>query len=261
MKKNTKTVGLKIIVIGCGNAGMDAAAGAYAEGAEHVICIDVQKPAAFAKEIEHIESLGGELVWPVMTKEITDRGIIASDGRLIPGDMVIITIGEEPEIGFLPEGVKTFRGSWLVPGADRSILPGVFAAGDVIRPGLLTAAIGSGAEAADAADAWMEGRAYAPAPVKEAAGSALSLEYFSRVARDERPAPIDDCRRCVSCGSCRDCGMCMRSCPEKAIPRVETADGNGFRYESDPERCIGCGICAGVCPCGIWTLYNNRPLA
>ncbi|MCQ2444752.1 MAG: FAD-dependent oxidoreductase, partial [Mailhella sp.] len=173
--------GRNVIVIGCGNAGMDAAAGAYAEGAEHVTCIDVQKPAAFAKEIEHIESLGGELVWPVMTKEVTDRGIIASDGRLIPGDMVIITIGEEPEIGFLPEGVKTFRGSWLVPGADRSILPGVFAAGDVIRPGLLTAAIGSGAEAAEAADAWMEGRAYAPAPVKEAAGSALSLEYFSRV--------------------------------------------------------------------------------
>ncbi|MCQ2444996.1 MAG: 4Fe-4S dicluster domain-containing protein, partial [Mailhella sp.] len=77
----------------------------------------------------------------------------------------------------------------------------------------------------------------------------------------ERPAPVDDCRRCVSGGSCRDCGMCMRSCPEKAITRVETADENGFRYESDPARCIGCGICAGVCPCGVWTLYNNGPLA
>lgn len=40
--------------------GMDAAAGAYAMGAESVTCIDVQKPAAFAHEIAHIEALGGK---------------------------------------------------------------------------------------------------------------------------------------------------------------------------------------------------------
>ena len=53
--------GKNVIVIGCGNAGMDAAAGAFAEGAEHVTCIDVQKPAAFAKEIANIEALGGDV--------------------------------------------------------------------------------------------------------------------------------------------------------------------------------------------------------
>lgn len=54
-----------VVVIGCGNAGMDAAAGAFAMGARQVTCIDVQRPAAFAHEIAHIESLGGRLVWPV----------------------------------------------------------------------------------------------------------------------------------------------------------------------------------------------------
>ena len=34
-----------VIIIGCGNAGMDCAAGAYKMGAKKVICIDVQKPA------------------------------------------------------------------------------------------------------------------------------------------------------------------------------------------------------------------------
>jgi ferredoxin len=237
---------------------MDAAAGAYAEGAEHVTCIDVQKPAAFAAEIAHIESLGGELIWPVMTKEITEQGIIAADGRLIPGDMVIITIGDEPEIDFLPDGVKTFRAHWLVPDACQSILPGVFAVGDVIKPGLLTSAIGSGAKTAEAVHAWLEGKTYQPAPAREKASQKLSLEYFSKVAHEEIPAPASDYYRCVSCGSCRDCGMCLNSCPEKAITRITCDNETGFAYVSQPERCIGCGICAGVCPCGVWTMKNNE---
>jgi Fe-S-cluster-containing hydrogenase component 2 len=24
--------------------------------------------------------------------------------------------------------------------------------------------------------------------------------------------------------------------------------------------CIGCGFCAGACPCGIWNLVENKPL-
>ena len=253
-------VGRRVIVIGCGNAGMDAAAGAYAEGAEQVICIDVQRPAAFDHEIAHIESLGGRLIWPVQTKEITEEGIVASDGRLIPGDMVIITIGDEPEIGFLPPEVKTFRKSWLIPESDRSILPGVFAAGDVIKPGLLTAAIGSGREAAMAADAWMRGIPCAIPAKRTAAGKSLHLEYFSRMHEKALPAACDDWQRCISCGSCRDCGMCLDSCPEQAISRIETDDDTGYAYVSAPERCIGCGVCAGVCPCGVWTLRDNDPL-
>ena len=107
-KGENPRVGRNVIVIGCGNAGMDAAAGAYAMGAESVTCIDVQKPAAFAHEIAHIEALGGKLLWPVMTKEITDGGLITADGTLISGDMVIITIGESPDLGYLPEGVRKF---------------------------------------------------------------------------------------------------------------------------------------------------------
>ena len=251
--------GKNVIVIGCGNAGMDAAAGAYAEGAKTVTCIDVQKPAAFEKEIAHIESLGGKLLWPVMTREITEEGIIDDTGRLIPGDMVIITIGEEPEIDFLPDNVPTFRGSWLVPGKDGSVLPGVFAAGDVVKPGLLVTVIGSGARAAEAAHAFMTGRNLREEDSRPMAASRLSLEYFSRVRKDELPAPDGDYARCISCGSCRDCGMCRASCPEGAISRVEIR--GAFAYVSDPERCIGCGVCAGVCPCGVWTMHKNEEMS
>ena len=250
--------GRNVIVIGCGNAGMDAAAGAYAEGAKSVTCIDVQKPAAFEKEIAHIESLGGRLLWPVMTREITEEGVIDDTGRLIPGDMVIITIGEEPDIDFLPENVPTFRKHWLVPGKDGSILPGVFAAGDVVKPGLLVSAIGSGARAAEAAHAFMTGRNLREADGRPMAASRLSLEYFSRVRKEELPAPDGDYARCISCGSCRDCGMCLKSCPEGAVSRVEIR--GAFAYVSDAARCIGCGVCAGVCPCGVWTMHDNEEM-
>ena len=48
-------------------------------------------------------------------------------------------------------------------------------------------------------------------------------------------------------------------CPYSAISRVEAADGS-YEYVVDAERCIGCGFCAGACPCGIWDLVENTPL-
>ena len=64
---------------------------------------------------------------------------------------------------------------------------------------------------------------------------------------------MDETGRCLSCGTCRDCSMCLEACPEGAIRRVEKADGS-FEYVSDDHVCIGCGICAGICPCGIWAM-------
>ena len=63
----------------------------------------------------------------------------------------------------------------------------------------------------------------------------------------------DETLRCISCGTCRDCTMCLEACPEGAIRRLEKDDGT-FEYVSDDEVCIGCGICAGICPCGVWAM-------
>lgn len=248
-----------VVVIGCGNAGMDAAAGAFAMGAREVTCIDVQRPAAFAHEIAHIENLGGKLLWPVQTREITDKGLITQDGTLIPAEMVIITIGESPDLSYLPEGLEKFR-DWLVPKADLSVMDGVFAVGDVIKPGLLVHAIGTGRQAALAADAWLRGESPVPTDREQVPSRRLHTAYFAKCHGRELPQPREDFERCVSCGTCRDCKMCLMSCPEKAIDRNELAEG-GFEYVSDPARCIGCGICAGVCPCGIWSMKANWAMA
>jgi Fe-S-cluster-containing hydrogenase component 2 len=47
--------------------------------------------------------------------------------------------------------------------------------------------------------------------------------------------------------------MCLEACPEGAIRRVDKSDGS-FAYVSDEDVCIGCSICAGICPCGVWAM-------
>lgn len=250
--------GKHVVVIGAGNSGMDTCRGAYEMGAETVVAVDVQKPAAFADEIAYIEGLGGKLVWPFFTSKITKEGIYANDGRFIPADQVIVSIGEEPVLDFLPddERIQYFRKSWLVPDAQQAILPGVFTAGDTIKPGRLTDAIGSGRKAAWYADQYLRGTAEPFPEKKEIPAERLSKAYFDRCHFCDLGDPADDHTRCVSCGTCRDCKMCLESCPEEAITRKENADGS-WEYVSDPDRCIGCGICAGVCPCGVWTIQDN----
>lgn len=252
--------GKRVVVIGAGNSGMDTCRGAYEMGAETVIAVDVQKPAAFPEEIAYIEGLGGKLLWPFFTQKITREGIYASDGTFLPADQVIVSIGEEPVLDFLPEdeSIQKFRDTWLVTKEDKSILPGVFAAGDTVKPGRLTDAIGDGRKAAWYADRYVRGEEFRPFPEKEKIpAERLSTAYFDKCHHCALGDPAEDHVRCVSCGTCRDCRMCLESCPEKAITREEHGEGD-WQYVSDPGRCIGCGICAGVCPCGVWSIVDNE---
>jgi len=253
----TPHVGKNVVVIGGGNSGMDVATSAYEQGAENVVVVDVVKPAAFAKEIRRLENFGGRIVWPFVTKKITADGIFSDDGRFIAADQVIVSIGEAPVLDFLPDGVKKFRDTWLIADGERKILPKVFAAGDVIKPGRLTDAIGDARLTALMIDQFLRGEKISPLPKKAIVPPAsLSKKFFEKCHHCELPDPLHEHLRCVSCGTCRDCKMCLNSCPEKAIDRIELDDGS-WQYVSDASKCIGCGICAGVCPCGVWTLKDN----
>ena len=234
---------------------MDVATSAYEQGAENVIVVDVVKPAAFQKEIRRLENFGGKIIYPFMTKKITDEGIFADDGRFIAADMVIVSIGEAPVLDYLPE-VKKFR-DWLVPDVEKKILPKVFAAGDVIKPGRLTDAIGDARLTAFMIDKFLRGEKITPLPQKKIVPPEnLSKKFFEKCHHCEVPDPMHEHLRCVSCGKCRDCKICLNSCPEKAITRIEHDDGT-WKYISDESKCIGCGICAGVCPCGVWNIRDN----
>ncbi len=57
--------------------------------------------------------------------------------------------------------------------------------------------------------------------------------------------------RCMSCGMCFECDNCVIFCPQDAIFRVKKSERTVGRYvDTDYTKCIGCHICADVCPSG-----------
>ncbi|KIH76049.1 glutamate synthase (NADPH) GltB3 subunit [Geoalkalibacter ferrihydriticus] len=251
------TVGERVVVLGAGNAGMDTCLGAYAMGAKKVTSVDIQRPAAYQKEIDHVKALGGEIIWPFFTDRVDEKGVHGKDGTLLEADTVIIAIGERPDLSYVPRDWLSIKGMmevddcWQVTRA-----PGVFAIGDTIRPGLLTHAIGHGLEAAEYIDAYLRGETPTAKPKPAIVPQeCLSKELFRPQNRGR--LCVTDARsetnRCLSCGTCRDCSMCLEACPEGAISRAEKNNGQ-YEYLSDDHVCIGCGICAGICPCGVWSM-------
>ncbi len=57
--------------------------------------------------------------------------------------------------------------------------------------------------------------------------------------------------RCMSCGMCFECDNCVVFCPQEAVKKTPKAKSTTGRYVyTDYSRCIGCHICADVCPTG-----------
>jgi NADPH-dependent glutamate synthase beta subunit-like oxidoreductase/Pyruvate/2-oxoacid:ferredoxin oxidoreductase delta subunit len=255
-KKGEVTPGERVVVIGAGNVGCDAAVEAGRLGARSLILIDVQKPLSFGKEREAAEAAGAVFRWPCFTKEITEEGVVLQSGEVIPADTVILSIGDVPDTDFLPESVDTERGFVRVDENFRTSDDKIFAVGDIVKPGLLTDAIGAGRKAAAAIDAVFNNAK--PEPVEKAVidPNRMTLAYFD--PRITRFGDLSGCgAECASCGVCRDCGTCIALCPRQAISRVEIDSPDGFELHIEAELCIGCGFCAGVCPCGVWDLVEN----
>jgi ferredoxin len=223
-----------------------------------ITLLDVQQPASFGKERQAAEAAGAKFRWPVSAREITASGVVLADGGEVPADTVIVSIGDVPDLAFLPEGIAVERGFVKVDADFRTSDPKVFAIGDVVRPGLLTEAIGAGRQVARGICAELDGRTPAPFRRRMIEKRRVTLEYFD--PRITVFADVAQCgSQCLSCGACRDCGVCVAICPQGAIRRTDLG-GKSYEYAVDENRCIGCGFCAGACPCGVWNLEENFPI-
>ena len=75
--------------------------------------------------------------------------------------------------------------------------------------------------------------------------------FQERFSALEEQKAIDEAARCMSCGMCFECDNCVVYCPEDAIFRVKKDQRAMGRYvDTDYDKCVGCHICADVCPSG-----------
>jgi len=238
----------------------------------------------------------------------------------VPCDLVVSAIGQKGDL----QGMEDYGNERGMVDADPFFevkgKPGFFVAGDIVRPHLLTTAIGQAAIAAESIDHYLRGETLsrrpkvdvhhfnllgklaevdlAPeqAPDEEvrgtneadfavhnfedrssqeiAASDKLFLGHFTyeaRAEREHRRIETDkvlgdfeeriegltaeqaqaEAARCMSCGSCLECNSCVVFCPQEAVLRVPKSERTHGRYVyTDYTRCIGCHICADVCPTG-----------
>lgn len=200
--------------------------------------------------------------------------------------------------------------------------PGFFVCGDVVRPHLLTTAIGQAGIVAESIGDYLAGKGQsarpkvdvhyfdlmkklgewdiAPTAYKEGSTTAeatdhadyavhnfedrsfasiiphteLFLGHFDkeeRNARNHKLVNVDnvlgnfderligyseeeaqkEANRCMSCGLCFECDNCVMYCPQDAVFKVKKDQSTLGRYvDTDYNKCIGCHICADVCPTG-----------
>jgi NADPH-dependent glutamate synthase beta subunit-like oxidoreductase len=237
----------------------------------------------------------------------------------IEADLIVSAIGQAVDF----TGLEEFNNGKGAVSTDRNYVvngkPGVFAGGDVIRPHLLTTAIGHGSIAADGIHNYLQGLDLEKRPkidahqfdlMRKMAEKGIKIEeshepirgtyssnvavhnfdnrsdryviphdklflgHFSYVTRnqrhvitldeqtalgnfDERLGVLDEkeaiaeAKRCMSCGMCFECDNCVMYCPQTAVYRVKKTEATLGRYvATDYNKCIGCHICADVCPTG-----------
>ena len=233
---------------------MDVVTEVYKQGVSQVTAIDIQEPSAFEKEIKAAKDLGAKILWPCFTQKVTDKGVYLKDGTFLEADSVIISVGDRPVFDFLDrsyldEKSKIKVNEFMQTEANSK----VFAIGDTVNAGLFTNAIASGKQCAENIIKFLNKQELTIVHEKKLIPeNRIKSEYYECY----QPTCDNEQNRCLSCGYCRDCGLCKESCPQNAITRIEKENGK-FEYVSNPEKCIGCGICAGLCPCGIWELENN----
>jgi glutamate synthase (NADPH/NADH) small chain len=182
--------GKRVVVIGGGDTAMDCVRTAVRQGAKSVTCLyrrDRANMPGSQREVTNAEEEGVKFDWLAAPKAIKGDskaakgvraarmrlGIADASGRQTPedtgadfdvtGDLIVKALGFDPEdiAGDWEAQLRTTSaGTLRVDGRMTTNLPGVFAAGDIVRgASLVVWAIKDGRDAADAIHAWLKARA------------------------------------------------------------------------------------------------------
>ena len=249
--------GKSVVVIGAGDAGMDACYVSWKFGAKSVMAVDIREPASSSRERAAAVALGTQIIWPRTIIEYRDGQLFFKEGDPLQADIVIEATGNVPDIDWLPKNLARVKDNWLqVDEVGRTSDPKIFAVGDVSKPGTLTEAIGAGRIAALALHAQTMNEHFELSHKPVIPIERLKLIYFTPPIKHYPLDPLAEADRCISCGTCRDCNICVNICGQNAISRRDLVN-EAFEFHVDEDRCIGCGFCAAACPSGIWTMVPN----
>ncbi|MEO0114432.1 MAG: NAD(P)-binding protein, partial [candidate division WOR-3 bacterium] len=264
-------IGKEVLVIGGGNTAIDAARCALRLGAQPKILYRrtrAEMPAV-ADEILEAEKEGvliEFLVAPV--KVIKSKGRVTklecqrmklgapdASGRRRPVpikgsnfrlscDSIISAIGEEVDLSYLTEEIKSTGWSIDADEWGRTSVPNVFAGGDCVTgPKMVVDAIGAGKRVALAIDSYFANKEIKPEPKPEIVQFAnLNLAYFEPAPRNPLPSlsikerkrnfkevhlgyneslAFQEAERCFSCGICNKCDNCFVFCPDLAVMKSD----------------------------------------
>jgi len=86
---------------------------------------------------------------------------------------------------------------------------------------------------------------------KEVSSEDVLQNFEERMVGLNQEQAVEEAKRCMSCGMCFECDNCIVYCPQDAV-RKATKDEYAFgRYVvTEYDKCVGCHICADVCPTG-----------
>ena len=259
-------VGKKVLVLGGGNVAIDCARVAKRLGAAEVqlACLECREDMpAFAEEIKAAEE-EGIVVHPsrTFTRLLSDKDKVSgaecqdiscmefdSEGKLhcdiiegsehvLPTDMIILAVGQTPDLGFMSGTADlevTKRGTIAVDNETlETSRPGVFAGGDAISgTGTVIEAIAAGQRAAVFINRYLNDEVLGTLPADEVDAAAIKVDI---------PADIEKAGR-------------------QKMPSLPTAEriasfaevNKGFTEEmaiAEAERCLNCAgsLCLDVCP-------------
>ena len=197
---------------------------------------------------------------------------VTGDVFEIESDMIVASIGQTTDMNGFENTInendsllkldKYFR----VKGKEN-----VFGGGDALKIDLITTAVGHGRKAADSIDAFLQGKNMPEAPYREVINvKKQDLNYFFHSNQTRRrhqvaenivgnhnevlealtkEQAIEESKRCMSCGLCFDCKQCSSFCPQEAISRYKDNPIGEVMY-THYTKCVGCHLCALVCPTG-----------
>ena len=186
----------RVIIVGGGNTAIDCARAAVRTGAKEVTVVYRRSRVEMPARADEVDAAGKEgvkfhfLALPVRLITEADRVVSVECRRMelgepdasgrrrpipvkgsefvIPADLVLSAIGEEPGLSFLPRGVElTAWGSSKTGRDGRSSLPWLYAAGDCATgPATIVEAMAGGRKAARSIEASVRGETQAE-PVSE----------------------------------------------------------------------------------------------